>query len=194
MDEATFNRSLPTVLYVHGFTGSTKAESVTEVITAYIAHGGYNILALDWGPLAKGIYVTDMVNVFRVGGRMAKVLLDLFNAGLVIETFHLLGFSLGGQMAGVIGENVQMMTNGEMILERITALDPAGPLWGDSLMGPRRIITAADARFVDIIHTDAGCWGYKKGTGTVDFWPNEGKNFQPGCKPAKLLSSINQGI
>lgn len=38
------------------------------------------------------------------------------------------------------------------------------------------------ALFVDIIHTDATKFGAALSTGTVDFWPNGGKD-QPGCPP-----------
>lgn len=45
---------------------------------------------------------------------------------------------------------------------------------------------------VDIIHTDAGIYGQPIATGTVDFWPNDGKTLQPGC-PIRL-GDPNGGI
>lgn len=42
-------------------------------------------------------------------------------------------------------------------------------------------VTASDAEFVDVIHTDAGGAGAPVRTGTADFWPNGGKSTQPGC-------------
>lgn len=59
-------------------------------------------------------------------------------------------------------------------------MDPAGPLfkkWPKSLK-----LDAGDAEFVDVIHTDAGIFGYPRSIGHVDFWPNRGISPQPGCQ------------
>lgn len=37
-----------------------------------------------------------------------------------------------------------------------------------------------DARIVQVIHTDITFFGASEKSGTVDFWPNGGKD-QPGC-------------
>lgn len=42
-------------------------------------------------------------------------------------------------------------------------------------------MSASDAEFVDIIHTDAGMYGTSVDSGTVDFKPNNGMRYQPGC-------------
>lgn len=58
-------------------------------------------------------------------------------------------------------------------------MDPAGPLftkWPKSLK-----LDKEDADFVDVIHTDAGIFGYPRSVGHVDFWPNRGISPQPGC-------------
>lgn len=39
-----------------------------------------------------------------------------------------------------------------------------------------------DAQFVDIIHSDAGISGIMASIGHIDFFPNGGKKFQPGCE------------
>lgn len=63
-------------------------------------------------------------------------------------------------------------------------MDPAGPLftkWPKSLK-----LDASDAEFVDVIHTDAGIFGYPRQIGHVDFWPNQGISPQPGCEIAAV--------
>lgn len=59
-------------------------------------------------------------------------------------------------------------------------MDPAFPLYYPPIFGNQHI-SRNDATFVDIIHTDAGGYGTPKVTGTVDFWVNSGRRFQPGC-------------
>lgn len=39
-----------------------------------------------------------------------------------------------------------------------------------------------DAEFVDVIHTDAGIFGFPTPIGHADFWPNGGISPQPGCR------------
>lgn len=51
-------------------------------------------------------------------------------------------------------------------------------------------INQDDAQFVDLIHTDSGFHGSSISSGTVDFWPNYGHRYQPGC----LLSNIYNPI
>lgn len=59
-------------------------------------------------------------------------------------------------------------------------MDPAFPLYYPEIFGNQHI-SRNDATLVDIIHTDAGGYGTPKVTGTVDFWVNGGRRFQPGC-------------
>ncbi|CAL4176279.1 unnamed protein product, partial [Meganyctiphanes norvegica] len=91
-----------------------------------------------------------------------------------------IGHSLGAHVVGVTG---QYVTSGE--IDRITGLDPAGPLFYD--LPNDRILDASDASFVDIIHTNSvnqgglidGCYGLLWPLGHVDFYPNGGTH-QPG--------------
>lgn len=67
-----------------------------------------------------------------------------------------------------------------------SGMDPAGPLftkWPKSLK-----LDAEDAEFVDVIHTDAGIFGYPRSVGHVDFWPNRGISPQPGCTFGEIKS------
>lgn len=99
--------------------------------------------------------------------------------GFKLESLHLVGHSLGGQLSGYVGRSIQEKTNKEKKLKRISALDPAFPPFypaiGVKALGPK------DADLVDVIHTDAWLYGAPFTTGTVDFWPNGGKTLQPGC-------------
>lgn len=109
-----------------------------------------------------------------VGEYTAQLIDYLVSRGMYLPSLHLIGLSLGAQMAGVCGASVR---SGRVF--RITGLDPAGPLfkkWPKELKLDR-----GDAEFVDVIHTDAGIFGYPRRIGHVDFWPNRGVSPQPGC-------------
>lgn len=46
----------------------------------------------------------------------------MFDAGLELENFHLVGHSLGGQMSGYIGRKIQSMSNNTRIIRRFAEL------------------------------------------------------------------------
>ena len=58
-------------------------------------------------------------------------------------------------------------------------MDPAGPRFVGLV--PSKRLSADDALFVDIIHTDGGVLGYHEPMGHVDFFPNGGTALQNGC-------------
>ena len=68
-----------------------------------------------------------------------------------VQDFHIIGHSLGAHIAGYTGEKLIDLEQGK--LGRITALDPAQPLFQDMPEFVR--LDPGDAEFVDVIHTDA---------------------------------------
>lgn len=133
-----------------------------------------------------------------------------------INKFHIVGHSLGGQIAGIIGREVFTRSNKTMSIKRykqiyflftiiylfhylflllnirISALDPAFPLFYTG--GLTNHLTKSDAKFVDVIHTDAWIYGAPVSTGTVDFWPNGGITLQPGCPKRNYKVLTDNGI
>ena len=104
---------------------------------------------------------------------VAQYILKLQSKGVSLENGHVLGASLGGQVAGYIGH----FTGGK--IGRITGLDPSGPLF--HVVSASGRLEKSDAKFVDIIHT-AGRWvGNDDIQGHIDFFPNSGRSPQPGC-------------
>ena len=67
-------------------------------------------------------------------------------------------------------------------------MDPALPLF--DLVGPDERISPDDAKFVEIIHTDAGLLGDPKRLGKFDFYPNGGA-LQPGCSDSLVGSACS---
>merc|ERR1719328_180056 len=99
-----------------------------------------------------------------------------------LNDFHIVGFSLGAQVAGKAGATL----NGA--LGRITGLDPAE----NDFMGKpaSEQLDSSDAIFVDVIHTSAnsqeagvlGPIGNREQLGDMDFWPNSGNCPMPGTE------------
>lgn len=56
-------------------------------------------------------------------------------------------------------------------------LDPAGPRWG----GNAQALNTQAGRYVEAIHTDGGTLGIMDRIAHVDYYPNGGRNPQPGC-------------
>ncbi|XP_077296134.1 lipase member H-B-like [Arctopsyche grandis] len=177
------NPNLPTVIYLHGFTEVAPGESGSTMRDAYLSRGEYNIILVDWGALiALPWYIVAVENTSHAARLLAKLVYWLIAAGIPANTLHIIGFSLGAEAAGIAGKS--LATKG-ITIGRITGLDPAFPLY--NLMGRQGRLSSGDAIFVDVIHTNAGIFGYPTPIGDVDFYPNPGSPIQPGCLPQDLI-------
>ncbi|XP_071872354.1 pancreatic triacylglycerol lipase-like isoform X1 [Bombus fervidus] len=160
-----------TAFFIHGYTESINSNDVIVVTNAYLQATHDNVLAVDYQRIAGHFYpigVSMMEVVAKVVGNALNI---LASSGMNTKTLHVIGHSLGAQIAGILPENIDFR------LSRITGLDPAGPLF--YILNQR--LTSEDADFVDIIHTDAGFYGITLHSGHVDFYPNGGHRPQPGC-------------
>lgn len=119
---------------------------------------------------------------------MSEVILDWIDEGLDVNKFHIVGISLGAQVAGMIGRSIIKKSTGESRLVRITALDPTFALFPTFRI---KSVNKNDAEFVDIIHTDAWSYNSPKSTGTVNFWPNGGHILQPDSPRRNYKYLIN---
>lgn len=155
--------------------------SLCASLAAYKAQGYANVLVADWSPAANLDYPNSRRAVSKVALVLAKQLQQfLARHNVSHEAVHVIGHSLGAHIAGRIGQYF----NGTV--GRVTGLDPALPLFtprsDDSLQ-------ATAARFVDVIHTDFPVFGDLTPRGSVDFFPNFGRAFQPGCEEVDLLAA-----
>lgn len=104
-----------------------------ESYVAYLAMKAevpYNIIAVDWGELSTvnskisgAFYYENVVeNVVTVGTRIGKFIRWLkLNDFVELDQVHIIGFSLGAHVAGVVGDGVKKSC-GEP-LARITGCD-----------------------------------------------------------------------
>ncbi|PZC82661.1 hypothetical protein B5X24_HaOG200583 [Helicoverpa armigera] len=177
----------PIKVLIHGYTGHKDFSPNTEIRPAYMKCCNFNIISVDYSPLAREeCYIEAARNTELVGICTAQLIDQLVQThGFDLSRFHIIGFSLGGQAAGFIGGYV---TSGK--LNRLTGLDPAMPLF--VTFNKNRKLDKGDAKFVDVLHTNALNKGKLEASGHVDFYANGGIT-QPGCKDTdeKSKSSCN---
>lgn len=183
-----FDRSLPLKVIVHGFANTLEKEWLHQMKNTILDVENVNVMIVGWG---KGCefpnYGAAASNIRTVAAELNLLLFNIENVfQLHTNQFkvHCIGHSLGAQVCGVAG------AASDVTYDRITGLDPAGPFFENT--DSSCSVDPGDARFVDVIHSNAGTlieskFGMIHPTGTVDFYPNGGA-FQPGCP--SLLSII----
>lgn len=110
---------------------------------------------------------------------------------LIEDKFYIVALSTGAHLASYIGQNVISLSRGRKHINRICGLDPFLTCFYPPIM--MKHITKHDARFVDIIHSDAGLYGSPMQCGHVDFWPNKGRAVQPGGRKGKFSPMSEEG-
>ncbi|CAH2076443.1 unnamed protein product, partial [Iphiclides podalirius] len=176
IDMAPWVPGAPIKILIHGYTGYKDYSPNTEIRPAYLECCDYNIIAIDYNPLAlEPCYVQAAFNT-ELTGKCSAQLIDnmVSNHSIELSRIHVIGFSLGAHVAGFIANYLK---SGK--LERITGLDPALPLFATA--DTTRKLDPSDAKFVDVAHTNALQKGKLEISGHADFFPNGGMQ-QPGCK------------
>ncbi|XP_014087328.2 pancreatic triacylglycerol lipase [Bactrocera oleae] len=184
-----FKADMNTKILVHGWKSSSRSNSIQAIRNAYVDRGNVNVFAINWSDQANNIYYLEPARYTVQVGRAVARLIDLLveDKGAEPKDIHLIGHSLGAHIMGYAGSYTKYRVG------RITGLDPARPAF-EGNTGPENHLDATDADFVDVIHTCAGILGFKQPIGTVDFYPNGGGAFQPGCKePMQILTGCSHG-
>nr|BAN20541.1 lipase [Riptortus pedestris] len=175
LKQSPFDVNKPTKIIIHGYFGGLNRPMIKEIKQKYLDFDDVNVIAVDWSDIAWNINYYAIVNqVPDVGLYVAQLLDFLVAQGCDPQSFHLIGHSLGAHVAGYAGYSVKKGKPG-----RITGLDPAKPHFHNVDNSER--LDSSDAIFVDCIHTCGGLLGLMEPICDVDFYPNGGKNTQPGC-------------
>jgi len=210
---ADFDPALPFKVIIHGFSetatgpapiGSRWMHDMKDEF--FIFHDGKcNVVLVDWkdGAAAPN-YGRAVANTRLVGRQIGMLVDDLetkFSTDLATRS-HIIGFSLGAQIAGNAGMYVAKKKAEDRAIvgackkvHRVTGLDPAGPAFGFPFLVDASLrLDKTDGCYVDAIHSNAitsligyGC-GIEQAVGHDDFYPNGGSQ-QPGCN-----SIIENGI
>jgi len=193
-----FRGTRPTKIIIHGFIDTGFVPWISEMTNLFLLNDDVNVIVIDWGGGASGLYSQSAANTRLVGLEVSALIDYLMEyKGARPEDFHIIGHSLGAHIAGYAGEKLKSWR--KVKLGRITALDPAQPLFKGMPEFVR--LDPGDAEFVDVIHTDAksflmGGYGLETPCGHIDFYPNGGFD-QPGCSlfdmPVSLDSMVAPG-
>ncbi|XP_026758656.2 pancreatic lipase-related protein 2-like [Galleria mellonella] len=169
---SNYDGSRPLKVVVHGWNGSGNSGVNSLTASAFLAVQDVNVIVLDWRTVASLNYVLAVSGVPGVGRFLGDFIEWLINtAGGDWNNVHLIGYSLGAHVVG----NAGRQTGGRPA--RVTGLDPAGPLW----IGNPNALNSNSGQYVEAIHTDGGLQGILIPIADADFYPNGGRNPQPGC-------------
>ncbi|KAL9951922.1 hypothetical protein ACROYT_G044676 [Oculina patagonica] len=166
---SNFDISKRTIIVIHGFM-ENKDKWGTRMKDALLAREDCNVILVDWSDGAFFPYLRACGNTRLVGAQTAELIRSLISSSAgspdLAERFYIVGFSLGAHTAGYAG-----------------SLDAAGPFFTNVNAAVR--LDPGDAKYVDVIHTDAGRFGTSRKIGHIDFFPNGGHD-QPGC-PVSII-------
>lgn len=151
------------------------SSSNIEPKDAYLSVGEFNVISVDWSAGAKSDYITTRNRVDATGLIIARFLDFLVKeGGQTLTQIYVIGYSLGANIASVVGKKVQMGK-----VHTIISLDPAGMLfYADSKLSERTDVT--DAEYVEVIITNGRNIGMDTPLGHANFYLNDGST-QPGC-------------
>ncbi|XP_040172037.1 phospholipase A1-like isoform X1 [Anopheles arabiensis] len=172
LNNTEWDHSKENIILIHGYAGGDDTLPIAVLRDAYINHGGYNVFLVDWGALCQPpCYVAAVYNIRPAATCLAQSLMQLRDLGLPVERTTCVGHSLGAHICGLMANYLNFR------MERIIALDPARPLIKPG--GVNRL-DQGDAKYVQVIHTNAGHYGEGGRVGHIDFCVNGGRR-QPYC-------------
>ncbi|CAG9578820.1 unnamed protein product [Danaus chrysippus] len=184
-----FNKSNDIRVITHGWITRENVTWLQNMKNSFLKEYELNVITVDWNELSRNIiYPFAACSTRYVGKRVAKLLdalIKTFNVNG--DNIHLIGHSLGAHVMGYAG-----MFCTEKV-SRITGLDPARPLFEVPDMMDDFKLDYSDAKYVDIIHTCSGVYGYGESHGHADFYPNNGTYPQPGCSEKKFAAACSHG-
>lgn len=163
---------------IHGWFANSNDSWIEDLTDAYLSGNGSAVVTVDWSGPAGDFYPISREEVVVIGRYVGEFLAGLRSGrGTDLGRVHLLGYSLGAQVAAFAGKTVRNVTGRSV--GRITALDAARPLF--TWVPEEERLCRGDADLVVGLHADGGSNGFLDPVGHVDFYPNGGVAPQPGC-------------
>ena len=142
-----------------------------------------------------GPYHQAAANTRYTGAAIARVLQQIHKINTEAE-YHCIGHSLGAHTCGFAGKALKKIEN-NLMLSRLSAMDPAGPLFlkkillaGSSDNPKDARVDKGDAVFVDATHTDGRIYGAFTPVGHIDFYPGNAGEYGYAQPPFDWVDDI----
>lgn len=171
------------IIFVPGYKSKITKKTEEQVRNTFRNYPNSYLIILDHSQYTNDkqgyikSYERSVQYVYYIGKALANMLSGLKKGGISAKNMHCIGHSLGSQMLGQTGEIFTNLT-GEKI-SRITALDPAGPCFSNSLIQEQ--VRSGVADYVEVYHCNAGGLGTTSVLGDIDFFVNKKGAAQPNC-------------
>ena len=145
-------------------------------------------------------YERAAVSTWPIGNIIAYVNFEIYPDLDFCKHTYCVGHSLGSHICSFYTRMLQRLTDNKCEIEKILALDPAGPIWKEhsgsyqnkDTFELRYKLHHTDAKAVEVWHTNTHILGYKKPLGTVDIYINGGY-IQPYRRKQKMKVILDQG-
>lgn len=204
-------------IIIHGWMSQGKGSLNRDVKTAYLSltkpqpkpqddndvlsgepemqsprYEDFNIIVCDWSKISSNVNYFKVAEMIEdLGALLTEFVRHLhMRAGLNYDDVYLIGHSLGAQIAGSAGKQIQPYR-----FNTIYALDPAGPSFREQSDEYR--IDASDALYVESIQTSTGL-GFEEPVGHATFYPNFGKDqkkcYVYGCSHKRAHDYFAESI
>lgn len=86
-----------------------KRLKTVQIFAAYLHRGGVNIIIVDWSPMCAFPWYSHAVLNTRIAAKyLAKFIEYLVSRRFYLSKIHLIGFSLGAEIAGFTGKNLKI--------------------------------------------------------------------------------------
>lgn len=192
---SNFNPAWKTLFVVHGWNNNANAGWMADIKDRLLANFDANCVIVGWGGPggAENIQYGESASTTRtVGAETAEVMMNLItNGGGSASLMHCTGHSLGSHVCGHLG---RWAAARGMRPDRITGMDPAGPMFASNTNRSVGLYTDC-AGLVDIINTDWTSGSTPQPDepalvlGHQNYFPNDGHD-QPGCALDSCSHSI----
>ncbi|XP_063982529.1 uncharacterized protein LOC135165303 isoform X1 [Diachasmimorpha longicaudata] len=109
LDHTTYDPARPTKIIIHGFGGGRNLAPSTDLRNAYFKRGNYNIIIVDYGSLVREPCLSQMQwgpdFCSQCIAQLVRYLRD-HHRGTPVENIHVLGYSVGAHIAGLIANHL----------------------------------------------------------------------------------------
>lgn len=152
----------------------------------------FNVIVVDWSVVSSNVNYFGVVDLIDdLGFLLAEFVRFLhMKANLFIGDVYIIGHSLGAQIAGSAGKQIQPFR-----FNTIFALDPAGPKFRNRSTEFR--LDASDADYVESIQTSSTL-GFQQPVGHATFYPNFGRDQKKcyfyGCSHSRAHHFFAESI